>query len=206
MLKVWGRPNSINVQKVMWSVGELGLEIEHILAGAQHGGNDEAWYLEMNPNGKVPVIDDDGFVLYESNAIVHYLAEKYGAGGLQPDSIEDRAIANLWMDWQQTSVSPAMYGAFWGLIRTPEADRDMAAIEQSGKDCAGLFQQLDAHLAGRDYMVGDRLTIADIPVGAAAYRWFNLDVPHPDVPNLSAFYERLQGRSAYQQHVMLPIT
>lgn len=206
MLKIWGRPNSINVQKAMWAIGELGLEVEHTPAGGQFGLNDQDWFLKMNPNGRVPVIDDDGFVLYESNTIVRYLAAKHGRGTLQPDGLKDNAVANQWMDWQQTTLSPAMFAPFWGLIRTPPEKRDHEAIRKGGEDSARLFQQLDAHLAGRKYVAGERLTTADIPVGAAAYRWFNLEVPHPEVPNVQAWYERLQERPAYKQHVMIPIT
>jgi glutathione S-transferase len=206
MLKVWGRPNSVNVQKVMWTVAELGLEHEHIVVGGEHGGNDEDWYLAMNPNGRVPCIQDGDLVLYESNAIVCYLAEKYGAGGLWPDTIEDRAWSNLWMDWQQTTLSPAMVPAFWQLIRTPPEARNQVAIEEGGAACATLYEQLDGCLDGKSYFVAERFTVADIPLGAMTYRWFGLDVPHPDVPNVRAWYERLCERPAYRQHVMLPIT
>jgi glutathione S-transferase len=206
MLKIWGRPNSVNVQKAMWAIGELGLEHEHVLAGGEYGGNDEDWYLAMNPNGRVPCIQDGDLTLYESNAIVGYLAEKYGAGGLWPDTIEDRALANLWMDWQQTTLGPTLGPPFWQLIRTPAAERDDVAIEEGGAACALLYQQLDGCLAGKSYLVGERFTMADIPLGAVTYRWFGLDLPHPEVPNVSAWYERLSQRPAYQQHVMLPIT
>ena len=206
MLKIWGRPNSINVQKVMWAVGELGVAHEHTNAGAAFGLNDEDWYLAMNPNGRVPVIDDDGFTLYESNAIVRYLAAKHGRGSLQPDGLPANAIANQWMDWQQTTLAPAMFAPFWGLIRTPPEERDQAAIDAGAEECGRLFQLLDAYLAGKDFMAGDRLTTADIPAGAATYRWLGLDIARPEVPNVEAWYARLQERPAYRQHVMLPIT
>ncbi len=206
MLKVWGRPNSVNVQKAMWTIHELGLEHEHVVVGGEHGGNDEDWYLAMNPNGRVPCIQDGALTLYESNAIVRYLAEKYGADGLWPDSTEERALANLWMDWQATMLGPAMTPAFWQLIRTPAAERDPAQIEAGGAACAALYQLLDGCLAGKSYLVGERFTMADIPLGAMTYRWFGLDLPRPEVPNVSAWYERLCQRPAYQRHVMLPIT
>jgi glutathione S-transferase len=206
MLKIWGRPNSINVQKAMWAVGELELPREHVMAGGQHGVNDQAWYLKMNPNGRVPVIDDGGFVLYESNAIVRYLAARHGAGTLLPDDVRGRGLADQWMDWQQTTLSPAMFQPFWGLVRTKPEERDLAAIEKGVQDCARLFKQLDAWLAGRTYMVADRLTTADIPAGTATYRWFTLPIARPEVPNVSAWYARLTERPAYRKHVMLPLT
>ena len=206
MLKIWGRPNSVNVQKAMWTIAELGLEHEHALAGGEFGQNDQDWYLAMNPNGRVPVIDDDGFVLWESNAIVRYLAEKHGTGTLLPDTVVDRALANQWMDWQQTVLIPAMTPIFMGLVRTAPEDRDMAAIDESAKETARVLGLVDAWLEGRDHMVGERFTIADIPVGAATYRWYGLDVAHPDYPRLRAWYQRLSERAAYQDHVMLQIT
>ncbi len=206
MLKVWGRPNSVNVQKVMWAVAELALPHEHVVVGGEHGQVGEDWYLAMNPNARVPVIDDGGFVLWESNAIVAYLAETHAAGGLWPDTVAERAISHQWADWQQTMLMGAFRDVFWGLIRTAPEDRDMAAINAGAAETARLFGFVEAALRGRDYIVGDRFTMADIAVGAAAYRWYGMDVPHPDYPSLRAWYERLVERPAYRDHVMLPIT
>ena len=206
MLKVWGRVNSINVQKVMWCVGELGLTHERIDAGRGFGGNDEDWYLAMNPNGLVPMIDDGGFVLWESNPIVRYLSARYGAGGLCPDDLQAQADADRWMEWMVTSVLPPMHPVFWGLIRTPEAERDNEAIAAASKKLAETLVILEQRLDGRDFILGDRLTMADIPLGAAVYRWYGMPLDHPDYPNLRAWYERLTERPAYREHVMVPIT
>ena len=206
MLKVWGRPNSINVQKVMWAIAELGLDIEHEVAGLQYGKVDEPWYKEMNPNSRVPTIDDDGLVLWESNVIVRYLAAKHGVGELMPDGIANRARAEMWMDWQQTTVHPSITPVFWGLVRTPEAERDNAAIEAGANAFRTTISILDSHLAGRDFILGDTLTVADIPLGCVTYRWYALPVEHGDFPNLRAWYDRLSQRPAYREHVMLPLT
>ncbi len=206
MLKIWGRPNSINVQKAMWAVGELGLAHERVDVGGEYGQVEQDWYLAMNPNGRVPVIEDDGFVLWESNAIVAYLAEKHGAGGLLPDSAEDRALAWQWADWQQTALNAAFRDVFWGLVRTAPRDRDMASIERGAVEVGRLFGFVEARLEGREHVVGNRFTMADIPVGATAYRWYGLDIERPDYPRLRAWYDRLAERPAYQAHVMLPIT
>lgn len=206
MLKIWGRPNSVNVQKVMWCVTELGLDHERIDAGMRFGVNDQDWYLAMNPNGLIPTIDDDGVVLWESNAIVRYLAAKYGAGTLCPDSAAERATADQWMDWQATTLGVPMGPVFMGLIRTPPEQRDQNAIDAAAVDCGRLFGLLDRHLDGRDYMLGDALTMADIPVGAMTYRWYGLDVPHADLPKLRAWYDRLVARPAFQNHVMIPLS
>ena len=206
MLKVWGRPNSINVQKVMWVIAELGLEIEHEVAGLEHGKVNEPWYKAMNPNSRVPTIDDDGLVLWESNVIVRYLAAKHSSGELMPTDVAERARAEMWMDWQQTTILPCITPVFWGLIRTPEAERNPAAIEAGAQGFRNAIAILDNHLSGRDYVMGDRLTVADIPLGCVAYRWYGLPVEHGDFPNLRAWYERLAERPAYQKHVMLPLT
>ncbi len=206
MLKVWGRPNSINVQKVMWAIAELGLDIEHTEAGMAFGKVNEPWYREMNPNGLVPTINDDGLVLWESNVIVRYLAAKHATGTLMPEGIVGRAQAEMWMDWQQTALHPAITPVFWNLIRTPEPDRDMAVVAKGVEQFSKAIQVLEARLADRPYIMGDQLTVADIPAGCVAYRWFGLPVDHGNIPNVRAWYERLSERPGYQKHVMLPIT
>ena len=206
MLKVWGRANSANVQKAMWCIGELELPHERVDVGLQYGGNDQDWYLAMNPNGRVPTIQDDGFVLFESNVIVRYLAAKHGAGTLWPAEPQARALADLWMDWQQTTLLAPMTTVFWNLVRTPEPERDMAAVARDIAVCGTLFGRLDAWLGTRRYVAGDRFTMGDIPVGAMTYRWYSMDVPRPSLPNLEAWYGRLQERPAYRRHVMLPVT
>jgi len=206
MLKIWGRTNSVNVQKAMWCIAELGLEHQRIDAGLQFGVNKEDWYLAMNPNGLVPVIDDDGFILWESNTIVRYLAAKHGSGSLCPDDLATRATAESWMDWQLTVLGQPMTAVFWNLIRTAPENRDMNAIAAGVKQANQVYAMLDQHLANRDYVCGDTFTIGDIPVGAMTYRWYALSVEHQDLPNLYAWYQRLCERPAFQQHVMLPLS
>ncbi|WP_421709844.1 glutathione S-transferase family protein [Algihabitans sp.] len=206
MLRIWGRPNSINVQKVLWIADELELTYDHTPAGREHGQLDQDWYGELNPNRLVPVIDDDGFVLWESNAIVGYLARRYGKGALDPDDEGQRALAAQWMDWATMTVVAAMTPVFWGLVRTPPEQRDQAAIDKGIAACQSAFRLLDAQLKGRAYLLGDRLTTADIPLGCATYRWHALEVPQESLPNLAAWYERLQQRPAYRDRVMLPLS
>ncbi len=168
-LRIWGRLNSINVQKVVWTARELELRFERIDAGGAFGGNRTPAYLRMNPNGKIPVIDDDGFVLWESNAIVRYLAARHGAGTLWPDDLRQRAEADRWMDWQATELTPAMRDAFMQLIRTAPEQRSPALVAASNIATEAMMAILDAHLAGRDYLCGDRLTPGDIAVGTAVH-------------------------------------
>ena len=202
MLKIWGRVNSLNVQKVMWTLDELGVAHERIDAGLQFGKNREPWYLKMNPNGLVPVIDDGGFVLWESNAVVRYLYAKYG----KPQTHEQRADADRWMEWYSSTIGRSIGPAFMGLIRTPPEKRDPAAIEASRKASAADLTILEAQLAGRDFVCGKELTMGDIPLGAVIHRWYGLPLERPATPNIEAWYKRLCGRPAYRKHVMLPLT
>ncbi len=206
MLTIWGRNNSINVQKAMWAVGELGLDHRRIDVGGAFGGLDSPDYLAKNPNQRIPALEDDGLVVWESNAIVRYLAAKYGASKLWPEDPAVRAVADQWMVWQQTTLLADMLVVFLGLIRTPEADRDMAAIEASAANLGGLWQRLEGHLEDRDYVAGDGFTMGDIPVGAACYRYLALDIARPELPATAAWYDRLKARAPFREHVMIPLS
>ena len=205
MLKILGRNTSSNVQKVLWCCGELGLKFDRTDIGGPFGGNKEPEYLALNPNGLIPTIDDDGFVLWESNAIVRYVAQKHAPNRLLPADLRQRADAERWMDWQLSVVGPAITPVFLGLIRTPPDKRDPASIEAGRKRTAAAFGILDAHLAKRKFVAGDELTIGDIPLGIMAYRWFNFAIERPDHKHARAWYERLAQRPAFKRHVMIPI-
>ena len=97
-----------------------------------------------------------------------------------------------------------LLGVFWGLYRTPEPQRNLPAINQSVRRCAGHFQLLDRLIGDREFMLGDRLSLADIAIGTHLYRYFNLAIERPAVPNIEAWYKRLQDRPAYRTHVMVP--
>ena len=205
MLRIWGRLSSVNVQKVVWCADELGLAYERIDAGGKFGRNDTAEYLAMNPNGLVPVIDEDGFVLYESNAIVRYFASRDTR--LIPADPRRRADVDRWMEWQSTSYTPAMTQIFWQLIRTPEAQRDAAVIEASRAKSEKLSGILDAHLANRRFIAGDEFTVADIVNGCAAHRWLNLPTKREHRPHLQRWYAELAARPASKQvTTQVPIT
>jgi glutathione S-transferase len=204
MLKVWGRKTSINVQKVMWTVGELGVPHKRIDAGGPFGGLDTPEFATLNPNRLVPVIEDDDFVLWESHAIVRYLAAEYGMGTLAPADRKQRALANQWMEWANSTIYPdVILTCFLGLIRTPAKDRDVAAIEGAARRVGENLAILDAQLGRRSYILGEQLTVADVANGALMYRYFNLDIPRPQLPNVEAWYQRLTQRKPYQEHVML---
>lgn len=205
MLKVWGRRSSFNLQKVMWLVDELGLAHEHIPAGGDHGGLDTPEFRAMNPHGRVPVIDDDGVVVWESHAILRYLAARHGRERFWSSDAGTRSRADRWMDWSQTALQPDfLMGVFWGFYRTPERQRDEAAVARSIARCAGHMRLLDRILADRPFLGGADLTLADIPAGTALYRYFGLEIDRPRVPNVEAWYSRLRERPAYARHVVVP--
>ncbi len=204
MLTVWGRRNSYNVQKVMWLVGELGLTHEHIDAGGDAGGLDDPAFRAMNPHGKVPVLKDGETVVWESQAILRYLAAQYGGDQYWPADAGVRARTDQWMDWCQTVLQPDfLTGLFWGYYRMPEARRDAARIGQKVAACAAHMRQLDAALGGQDFLLGDRLGLADITAGTALFRYDGLDITDPLPAAVAAWYARLRQRPAYRDHIML---
>jgi glutathione S-transferase len=205
-MKIWGRANSINVMKVLWCADECGLKYERENVGMQFGGNDQKWYLDMNPNGVVPTIDDGGRIVWESNSCVRYLSARYGQGTLWPNDPGERSEADRWMDWQLSTISEAMRIVFWGLIRTPPEKRDMAAIAKATADAGKLWGRLNQKLEGRKYVAGDAFTMGDIPVGCFVHRWYALPIERPELKNVKAWYERLTNRPAYKKNVMAPLT
>jgi len=206
MLKIWGRLSSINVQKVVWCCDELGLKYERVDAGGTFGKTKTPEYLAMNPNSLVPVIEDEGFVLYESNAIVRYLAAKHSAGKLWPEDLRKRADVDRWMEWLSTAWVPSMRDVFWQLIRTPEAQRDLAAVEKSRSEGERLAGILDAHLAKHRYLTDNGFTVADIVVGCAAHRWLALPTRREARPNLQRWYDELKSRPGAKQVLSLALT
>ncbi|NOT72081.1 MAG: glutathione S-transferase family protein [Hyphomicrobium sp.] len=202
MIKLWGRKTSINVQKVMWTLAELGLPHERIDAGGTFGRLDTEEFHALNPNRLVPVIEDNGFALWESSAIVRYLARQYGHDTLTPRDMRAQALADQWMEWANTTLYNDINSVcFWGLIRTRASDRNLSSIRDAAKRAGDRLGVLDAHLANRNYILGDQLTIADIPAGALMFRYFSLDIERPALPHVSAWYARLRERPAYSQNV-----
>jgi glutathione S-transferase len=202
MIRIWGRNTSVNVQKVMWAVGELDLPHERIDVGGAFGRNKEPVYLAMNPNGLVPTLEEDGFVLWESNSIVRYLAARYGAGRLLPADLHARARANSWMDWQLSVAGPALTGMFWGLIRTPPEQRDHAAIDASRVKTTAAMAILDGQLAKTAFLAGDALSMGDIPAALMAYRFRRLVPERSGLQNLERWFTAIEQRPAFKQHVL----
>jgi glutathione S-transferase len=206
MIKIWGRTDSSNVQKVLWCCGELALDFDRVDFGGKFGGNKEKPYLDMNPNGLVPTIQDGNFILWESNSVMRYLVDKYRQGKLLPSTPEGRADANRWMDWQLTTLGPSIVPLFWSLIRTPADKRDPKVVNAALEKTSDAWKIVDHQLANKPYVAGDDLTLGDIPLGVWAYRWFNLPIERPKFANFDAWYKRLCERPAYQKHIMIPLT
>ena len=207
MLTIYGRTNSVNVQKVLWCLEELALPYMRIDAGLEHGKNTEPWYLKLNPNGKVPLLTDGSFTLWESNTIVRFLAGKHGVGSLCPATLEARALAERWMDWQLSTLVYPVSIVFQNLIRRPTGERDAAAIERFTPEANRAMLLLDEHLKVTRYVAGDVFTMGDIPVGATAHRW--LEIPGVDRPELTAvraWRARLAERPGFRKHVQLPLS
>ena len=203
MLKVWGRTTSVNVQKVTWCCGELGIPYDRVDAGGNFGGTDTPEYRKINPSGLVPAISDDGFTLWESNTIVRYLSARHGAGTLWPENAQTRALADKWMDFGLGTLWPAFRAGYLGLTRVPPEERDPAAIALSLENTAETLAVLDAHLAENAYVAGEAFTMGDVSLGSSIYRWLNIDIERPTLPNLEAWHESLKERPAYQENVMI---
>jgi glutathione S-transferase len=205
MLKIWGRLSSINVRKVVWCAQELGLAFERTEAGGRFGVVKTPEYRALNPNALVPTIeidDDPGgapFRLWESNVIVRYLVARHAPGSLYPEPLPARFDAERWMDWQQTTLNRASRDAFMQWIRTPAEQRDAEAAARSVQATEPLLAMLDAHLATRPFMGGERMTMADIPIGCELHRWFGLPAElyaRPAWPNLERYFGVLRARPA----------
>ncbi|MAJ91904.1 MAG: glutathione S-transferase family protein [Rhodospirillaceae bacterium] len=202
MLQLKGRMNSSNVMKALWVLDEIGLAYEREDVGGQFGKNHEAPYLTLNPNGRIPTIIDDDLVLWESNSIVRYLASKHSLGTLCPADPADRARCEMWMDWQLTELVMDMVPVFHGLVRKPSEERDMDGINAARDNWAGKWAILDDHLSRNTYVGGNSFTMADIPIGPIAYRWYELPIKREEFANLKRWYDTLCGRPAFRKHIM----
>jgi glutathione S-transferase len=198
VLKVWGKTSVANVQKVMWCLGELGIPYQHAERNPDRGDPSERAYLTLKGAAVVPMIEEeDGFVLWEGNAIVRYLAEKHGRGTLWPEDPRVRADADRWMDYQLSTARVHIHPL---MRECPDAEQ----VAYHSRMLAEAMGVLEPVLGAQDYLAGDRFTMADIPLGIVAYRWIVLDIARPRMPNVEAWYDRLSARSAFRAHVIPP--
>ena len=214
MLKIWGRPDSICTQRVLWTCVEAGVAFDltlasatmgaagHVSTGAEpYGIVDTPWYRARNPNGTVPTIEDDDFVVWESNAIVAYLAAKYTGGKLYGSSHQTFARALQWMSWTNQYLEPALHTLVMECVRLPPGDREPGAAEAAARDIAPALAILERHLATHQYMTGDAFTMGDIPAGAAFHRWKLFAMDGPATPHADAWLQRLASREGFRRHV-----
>jgi glutathione S-transferase len=201
-MRLWGRATSVNVQKVLWALAELELDIDRIDAGGAYGGLDTDNYGAKNPNRRVPTLEDEDLVLWESNAIVRYLSSAYGRGILRPNEPKQAAVADQWMEWMQTTLSPVFIPLFWEAVRKPPSQRSAERVAQLADEAGRAYAILDARLADAQWLGGASFSMGDIPAGATLYRWFTMDISRPDLPRLAEWYDRLSRRPAYQATVM----
>ncbi len=202
MLTIWGRLNSHNVKKVAWFAEELGITHVRHDVGGKFGM--DADYLALNPNALIPTIEDDGFVLWESNAILRYLAAQHGGDRWWPADAAQRGLMDRWMDWQ-IDYAELQRDAFVNLVRRTPAERDAAAILRSAERCAQRLTVLERHLGGQPWLSGAEFGIGDVPMGVYIHSWFALDIPRPELPNIANWYARLQSRPGYDK-VTIPLT
>ena len=207
MLKVLGRISSSNVQKVLWCLGELGLDFEHDAEyGGPFGRTQEPDYLAMNPNGLVPTLIDGYAVLWESHTIVRYLGALHGQDTLWPTDALQRAQCEKWMDWNQSVLDRAYFSAFYELIRKSPQERNMAAVEKAVKDTSAVLPILDRALAKTGFVHGDQLSIGDIVFGPTLHRWHSLDIKRPALANVAAWYQAMLQRPAYKKYVAVELS
>ena len=207
-LTIWGRPNSVNVQKVLWCLAELDIPYQRIDAGMAFGKNDTAEYLAMNPNGRVPTLVDGDYVLWESNSIMRYLNLAYGEGAaIYPQDPRGRASVDRWLDWTLSTLQPVDRPVFWGLVRTPPEQRDMAALQKAADAEAVVWRVAEAQLDKDRYIEGEQFTIADIALGAFARRWFGVEgVTRPRQPALERWFALISERPAFQEFIAPPMS
>ena len=206
MLRVWGRKTSSNVMKVVWLLETLKRPYERLDVGGPFGKTDTAEYRAMNPTGLVPTLEEEGFILWESNAILRYLCTAHAPQStLFPSEPRARAIVDHWMDFQQTTLNRPHSVVFQGLIRTKPEQRDMAAIEAAVGEAGRAWRIVATALEQQTFIAGAALTLADIVFGVHVHRWFVMPIKRPEMPSLRAWYDRLLARPEYTAHVALPL-
>lgn len=207
-ITIWGRANSVNVQKVLWCCHELDIGFERIDAGMQYGRTGDASYLAMNPNGRIPTLVHGDFVLWESNSIMRYLAMLCpDTTSLYPSQPQLRTRIERWLDWTLSTLQPVERPLFWGLVRTPVAERDMAAMQQAADISAVQWRIVDHYLQDRSTIEGDGFTLADIALGTYARRWFGVEgVIKPPMKNLDRWFAAISARPGFQKYVAPPMS
>ncbi|PHM74647.1 glutathione S-transferase family protein [Xenorhabdus kozodoii] len=206
MLTIWGRKNSSNVKKVLWCLEELNVPYQQIDVGGKFGKLRDPEYLRMNPNAVIPCLQEDDFILWESNAIVRYIAAKFGKDSLYPADLRARASVEKWMDWVGCNLFPPIRQFLISFVRTPADQRDPKVIAQSLAEIEKLLKIVDETLSNQQYLSGDKLGMADIALAPLVYLWLNVEIARPSLPNLERWYQLLAERPAFKKIVMIEIS
>jgi len=204
MLELWGRKNAYNVQKVVWILAELKLEYVHHDVGSTAGDLDSEGFLALNPHARIPLLTDNGAIIWESNTIVRYLAAAYGCGTLWSENALERSYAERWMDWELTKLQPDFIDLFWGYYRTPPEARDQQAVSGAQQRCARHFELLDRHLESQPFLAGETFTMGDIPVAVCLYRYFQMGLAVDQPEHVQQWYQHLAQRRAFADTIMIP--
>ena len=209
-LQIWGRANSVNVQKVLWCCRECDAGFTRTDAGMQYGRTTDSDYLAMNPNGRIPTLVDGDFVLWESNAIMRYIVLTHpdtSPAALYPTEPRTRARIERWLDWTLSTLQPIERPLFWGLVRTPPAERDLGAMQQAADAAAVQWRIVDRQLANSNYIEGEGLSLADVAMGTYARRWFGVEgVTRPELPHLDRWFALISARPGFQEFVAPPMS
>lgn len=204
-LKVWGRRDSSNVQKVLWCCAELKLEYEQIDAGGRFGRTDGE-FLKLNPNGLVPVIEHDGQAIWESNTILRYLSRTFDRDRhLLPAEPQAQAQVEKWMDWQLAQLLPGIAGLFATVVKTPPRQRDARAIAEAQARAEVALRVMDRHLMTNAFLAGGRFSLADLPCGVLVQRWLDMEIERPAFSHIARWHGELAGRAPFRELVMLPL-
>lgn len=206
MLKIWGRDTSSNVQKVLWTCEELNINYERIDKGGPFGGLENNEFKKLNPHSKIPVISDDGYVIYESHAIIRYLNSKFGKNIFCSENVKKQAIIDKYMDWIHTELSTYMIPVLIGLIRTQEEKRDINSINENNKKSETLWEYLNSHLNNNKWISHDIFSLADICCGVWVWRRYNLNTEKRNLKNIDRWFEQLKNRDSYKKIVMNPLS
>jgi glutathione S-transferase len=205
MIEVWGRRSSINVQKVLLALEECGQPFERHAVGGQFGGTDDKAFQKMNPNALVPVMKDGTITLFESNAIMRYLARKYGKDTIRPRGQKAWALADQWTDWTATTLTPQMFIVLVKQVRCAPEDADPAAVKVAAKNLEGLFKIANRAIGRKPWMTGRHFNYADIAMGAFYWRYKKFDIKHAKTPNLDRWMDQLTERPAFQKWGMVEV-
>ncbi len=205
MITVLGRRSSINVQKVLWALGEAGVEFERETIGGSFGGNDTAAFKKLNPMGLVPVLKDGKFVMFESNAILRYVARRYGRGTLAPRGTRAFGLAEQWVEWTATTLSGPVGTIFWNKVRLPVEQFDAEAVKKAEKEAEANFKLANRLLGKKPFVAGKSFSYGDIPLGALFWRYHSIEPERPAFPNLDRWFAALMERRPFQDWIMVPV-